>query len=235
MRTLFLVTARAGSKGVPGKNMKEIGGISLIAWKVREAMQAMGDLDVISISTDSKDMAKHAISLGVDAPFIRPAELATDTAASADVVKHAINFYASTGLHFDRVVLLEPSAPFTRAEDIRTAKEMMNLKNAHLVVGMKNVEPHSTFIAEIPEDNFVTPIVLKMERVGRNLRRQDLNPEWTMNGALYVFDVEMFLRTGSIYGGSRNYGLLMDRWHSIEIDNEDDFKLAEFAFSQGYV
>ena len=77
--------------------------------------------------------------------------------------------------------------------------------------------------------------MVKMGRVGRNLRRQDLKPEWTMNGALYVFDTEMFLKTGSIYGGARNYGLLMDKWHSIEIDSMDDLEMAEYAFLKGYV
>jgi CMP-N-acetylneuraminic acid synthetase len=112
---------------------------------------------------------------------------------------------------------------------------MKQAKDAHLIVGMKHTEPHTTFVAEQPDDDFVTPIMVKMDRVGRNLRRQDLKQEWTMNGALYVFDTEMFKKTGSIYGGARNYGLLMDRWRSIEIDAMHDLEMAEYAHSKGYV
>jgi len=232
MPTLFLIVARAGSKGVPGKNLKKLAGVSLIGWKARAAAAVMNLHDRLIISTEDDAIASEARQWAVSVPFKRPDELATDTASTSDVIKHAL---AKTPGGWDAVVLLEPSAPFTRSEDITSALTMMRVRNAHLVVGMKHVEPHSTFVAEQPDDDCVTPIMVRMDRVGRNLRRQDLRQEWTMNGALYVFDPKMFMKTGSIYGGARNYGLLMDRWHSIEIDSMHDLEMAEYAVSKGHV
>lgn len=232
MSNLFLITARAGSKGVPNKNLRPISGLSLIGWKARAAKAAMKPGDRLIISTESYAIQGDAKFFNVEIPFTRPVELATDTASSASVIKHALE---NIDGEYKTVVLLEPSSPFTRGSDIIAALTIKEAKNAHLVVGMKHVEPHTTFIAEQPDDDCVTPIMVKMGRVGRNLRRQDLKPEWTMNGALYVFDTEMFLKTGSIYGGARNYGLLMDKWHSIEIDSMDDLEMAEYAFLKGYV
>ena len=232
MSVLYLITARGGSKGVPGKNLRKIGGHSLIAWKAHAAKQVISDEDRLVISTDCPIIKMEARVNQVEVPFTRPAELATDTASSADVIKHAL---ASLDTQHDTVVLLEPSAPFTTPDHLVTALVMKQSKNAHLIVGMKHVEPHSTFVAEQPDDDFVTPIIVKMDRVGRNLRRQDLRQEWTMNGALYVFDTAMFKKTGSIYGGARNYGLLMDRWHSIEIDSMHDLEMAEYAYDWEYV
>jgi N-acylneuraminate cytidylyltransferase/CMP-N,N'-diacetyllegionaminic acid synthase len=232
MSILYLITARGGSKGVPGKNLRRIGGLTLVGWKAETAKQVITSEDRLIISTDSEGIAREAKAHQVEVPFMRPPELATDTASSADVIRHALD---SLHQKFDTVVLLEPSAPFTTPEHFITALTMKEAKNAHLVVGMKHTEPHTTFIAEKPEDDFVTPIMVKMDRVGRNLRRQDLKPEWTMAGNLYVFDTAMFMKTGSIYGGARNYGLLTERWHSIEIDSMYDLEMAEYAFMKGYV
>ena len=232
MSVLYLITARGGSKGVPGKNLRKIGGMSLVAWKANAAKQVITGDDRLVISTECPEIQKEARRNNVEVPFTRPAELATDTASSADVIRHALG---ALNTHHDTVVLLEPSAPFTTPEHFVTALTMKEAKNAHLIVGMKHTEPHTTFIGEQPNDDFVTPIIVKMDRVGRNLRRQDLRQEWTMNGALYVFDTDMFMETGSIYGGARNYGLLMDRWNSIEIDTLHDLEMAEYAHGKGYV
>tara|TARA_R110000868_G_scaffold234535_2_gene488209 strand:- start:825 stop:1529 length:705 start_codon:yes stop_codon:yes gene_type:complete len=232
MSILYLITARGGSKGVPGKNLRKIGGMSLIAWKANAAKQVITGDDRLIISTECPAIQKEAKLNHVEVPFTRPAELATDTASSADVIKHAL---ATLGTYYDTVVLLEPSAPFTTPDHLVTALTMKQAKDAHLIVGMKHTEPHTTFVAEQPDDDFVTPIMVKMDRVGRNLRRQDLRQEWTMNGALYVFDTEMFKMTGSIYGGARNYGILFDRWHGIEIDSPYDLEMAEYAYEKGYV
>lgn len=231
MSILYLITARGGSKGVPGKNLRKIGGLSLIGWKAETAKQVITNDDLLIISTECPDIAAEAVKHGVAVPFVRPAELATDTASSADVIAHALSQFPG----FETVVLLEPSAPFTIPESYVTALTMKQAKNAHLIVGMKHTEPHTTFIAEQPDDDFVTPIIIKMNRVGKNLRRQDLKPEWTFAGNLYVFDAAMFANTKSIYGGARNYGLLSDRWSSIEIDSMHDLEMANYAFDHGHV
>lgn len=226
---LWLVTARGGSRGVPGKNLKKIGDRSLIEWKVRAA-QAADPAAVVVCSSDSKEILSEALRCGVMGVIERPAELASDTATSAAVVKHALE---SLPEKFEQVVLLEPSAPFTTGHDYRRALRMMEFYQADLVVGMKETAPHTSFIGDMRDDMSVTPIVNQFQRHAR--RRQDYAPQWTMNGSCYVFRTDMFMNTGDIYGGSRCFGLLMDKWHSIEIDTPEDLEMAEYAYSKGYV
>lgn len=239
MSVLFLITARGGSRGVPGKNMRKIGGMSLIGWKASAARVIMtefcNDARII-ISTDDVAMQTEAMAYGVEVPFTRPAELATDESSSADVIMHAIEWVESNWKRsFTDIMLLEPSSPFATPEHYHRALVMSAINDAHLVAGMRRTEPNTAFIGTQRPDNFITPIIVNMERAGHNLRRQDLQPEWTMNGGLYLFEWEMFKRTKNVYGGARNYGLLMDDWHSIEIDSPRDLELAEYAFNSGHV
>lgn len=238
MSTLFLITARKGSKGVPGKNMREIGGLSLIGWKARVAYPVARDLcseAAFLISTDCPEMAREAGRFGFVAPFLRPAELATDEATSADVIKHAMEWVKTTwGRRFSNIMLLEPSSPFANYDDMAKAIMMMERKGADLVCGMKEVSPSRVFVSEIDKYQSITPIVFRMQQHSKSARQQ-LPKEWTMNGALYLFSWEMFERTGDVYGGSKNYGLLMPFWRSIEIDHMHDFEMAQYAHAAGHV
>lgn len=239
MSTLFLITARAGSRGVPGKNLKKIGGLSLIGWKACAAHVIMReychDARMI-ISTDDDDMACEAKRHGVEVPFQRPKELATDDASSADVITHAMEWIKSNwNRTYTDIMLLEPSSPFAQPEHFHEALVMSAKHDAHLVAGMRRVEPNSVFVGTQRPDKFITPIIVQMQRAGHHLRRQDLQPEWTMNGALYLFAWDTFERTHDVYGGSRNYGLLMDKWHSVEIDSPDDLEIASYAYEAGHI
>ena len=246
MSVLFLMVGRGGSKGVPGKNLKKIGGLSLIGWKARAAHAVMAELERgenncrLVISTDCPEIQEEARRHGVEVPFTRPPELATDNAPSSLVIQHALQ---TLGQEYTTVCLLEPSAPFATHNHILDAFYMYCTKEAHLVVGMKHTEPHSSFIGEELEDKFITPIVIKMNNYGQDTRRQARKQEWTMNGALYIFSSALFWDdvfiyphdTRSIYNGARNYGYLMDHWHSIEIDSPRDLEMAEYAVANGYV
>lgn len=243
-RVLFLMVARGGSKGVPGKNLRKLGGISLIGWKAAAAHAVMHELSRnececrLVISTDSQEIADEARACGVEVPFMRPAELATDEARSIDVITHALSVLGE----FDTVVLLEPSAPFTSAKQYLEAYRQYCLRGAHLVVGMKITEPHSSFIGEQYPDDRINHIIVKMNKYSADTRRQARAPEYTMNGSLYIFRAEVvtdekFMWTGtrSIYNGPLSYGYLMDRWSGIEIDTPHDLEMAEYAVAKGYV
>lgn len=230
MKTLWLVVARGGSKGVPGKNLKQIGGRSLVQWKI-DAARAAGATDIVC-SSDSTAILDEAHRCGAF-QIQRPADLATDTASSADVIKHALYELRENHFTFDQVVLLEPSAPYTTADHYRRALQMMDFHDADLVVGMKQTHIHTSFVGDVRDDLSVTPIILQFQRHAR--RRQDYPKQWTANGACYVFKTEMFLRTGDIYGGHRSVGMLMDEYHSVEIDTPHDLELAEFYYERGYV
>lgn len=255
MTTLFLITARGGSKGVPGKNLRQLGGLSLIAWKARAAQFARRVIangeypdSRLVISTDSPEIANEARKHGVEVPFMRPAELATDTAQSADVIRHAL---ANLGQKFNSVFLLEPSAPFATGPDLMDAYRKFCVNEADLVVGMKETDVHTSYVCERRAGDDITNIIMRMKSYDPDTRRQTRAMEWTMNGALYIFNPQVLEDGGDIYSmrgsippdetgfirvpRSRSIGHLMDRWHSIEIDTPHDLEMAEYAVAKGYV
>ena len=232
---LFLIVARGGSKGLPGKNLKRIAGLSLVGYKARAARGFEPNARLM-ISTDSADIQAEARQHGVEVPFTRPAALATDTATSASVVAHAMQWIEDNERRaYDAVMLLEPSSPFATPAHFRDAVALYQAWAADLVVGMRAMEPHSTFVGPQPENGSIAPIVEKMNRTSGQ-RRQDQGPEWTMNGALYLFRWSAFKETGKIYSTpDKCYGVLMDRYHSLEIESAEDLTLATFYAEKGYI
>lgn len=229
MSVVYLLVGRGGSRGVPGKNLKRIGGASLIDWKISSA-RAADENAYIVCSSDSAEIRDEAKRCGANDVIVRPAELATDTATTADVVKHAMG---CIGDEWDAVMLLEPSAPFTSPDEYAEAIRMFSERDAELVVGMKESTPHTAFIGDVRDDESVTPIVVQFQRMAR--RRQDYGRQWTMSGGLYLFSREMFMATGDIYGGSRNYGLMQTRYTGLEIDTPEDLELAKWYFARDKV
>lgn len=232
---LYLITARGGSKGVPGKNKRRIGPHSLIGYK---AIAARGSnyCSRLVISTDDPALRDEAAKYGVEAPFLRPGELATDTATSDDVVLHAMNHFESEeGRAYDAIMLLEPASPFARASDLDAAVELFVAQSANLVVGLKPVEVNSVFVGPLREDGRADQIIGKFAARG-DLRRQAFAQEYTMNGSLYLISWNHMRRTGRIYGDPKNtYGHVMDRFYSAEIDTPYDLRLAELFVDNGDV
>jgi CMP-N,N'-diacetyllegionaminic acid synthase len=234
MNTLFLITARGQSKGVPRKNLKKIGGISLVGFKAISALRSKYCTRLI-LSSDDGEIQADGLSYGAEVPFTRPAELATDTASSADVIRHAMDWIeANTEERYDAIMLLEPSAPFARYIDFDSAVEMMIERDAKAVIGMREMEVNSVFVGELDEQRRMTTIIDQMKT--RHLRRQDVKPEYTMNAALYLFKWDLFKEHHSVYADrDHTYGYVMDRYHSVEIDVPIDFHWAEFLVDKGYV
>jgi N-acylneuraminate cytidylyltransferase/CMP-N,N'-diacetyllegionaminic acid synthase len=232
---LFLITARGGSKGVPGKNLRELGGISLVGFKALSARKSKHCSRLI-ISTDSLAIQEDARRYGVEVPFTRPAALATDTAASVDVVAHAMDWIENHDHErYEAVMLLEPASPFARASDYDSAIEMMIERKANAVVGMRPVEVHSVFVGPLDEEGRLSAIIDKM-RAWQTARRQDLPSEYTMNAALYLFRWDYFKEHRSIYHDREStYGYVMEPHYSIEIDTLFDLHRAEFMVERGYV
>jgi CMP-N,N'-diacetyllegionaminic acid synthase len=237
MKILYLITARAGSKGVPGKNLKRIGGISLVGFKAISARRSRHCSRLI-ISTDSPEIQAEARAHGAEVPFLRPAELASDTAKSGPVIAHAMEWIEQEGRErFDAVMLLEPSSPFARAADYDAAVEMMERNDAQAVVGVRPSEVSSTVIGPLDPDGRLTAILDKMHAArAQTGSRQTLGREYTMNGALYLFRWDYFKRHQWIYHDRDGvYGYAMDPLHSIEIDEPIDLLWAEFLVAHGHV
>jgi len=231
-RVLFLITARGGSKGLPGKNLMTLGPLSLIGWKAATALRSRHCARLI-ISTDSPALMEEAVRCGAEAPFLRPPELATDTAGSAEVVAHAVEWLAETeGAAYDAVMLLQPTNPFATAADYDAAVAIMVRRQAHLVLGLRQAPSVSG-----PLDALGRPLeVVRRVLESGATRRQDARTQYTPNGSLYLMDWAWFRRERRIYADpERTFGYVMDDLKSVDIDTEADFRYAEYLVERGYV
>lgn len=190
----------------------------------------------LMISTDSPEIQKVAREFDVEVPFTRPAELASDTASSVDVVAHAMEWIESEGNEkYDAVMLLEPSSPFTRSEDYDNAIEMMQDRDANLVVGMREVPINSVYVGPFAEQERITQIIDQLQKKPSS-QRQDSEQEYTMNGGFYLFKWDFFKEHRAIYKDrDKSFGYVMDRHYSVEIDELVDLHWCEFLVSNGYV
>lgn len=233
LEILFLLVGRGGSKGLPGKNLREIGGVSLVGYKARSALRSRYCSRLI-VSSDSLEIQAEARRHGAEVLFDRPTELATDTASSNDVVLHAMDWIErNERRRYDAVMLLEPSSPFARPDHFDEAVNLFVTRNADLVVGMRETEVSSVFVGPLGKDGSIAPIVDKMLSTAA-LRRQDQPAEVTMNGALYLIRWDAMRKYRKIYADPfASYGILMDRLHSIEIETAADLAYASYVIEHG--
>lgn len=223
MNILGIVPARAGSKRLPGKNMRLLGGRPLTAWTFEAARQS-GALTRICLSTDDEPLRELARRHGVDAPFLRPTELASDSAGSIDVVLHALAHYAAGGERFDAVVLLQPTSPFRTADTIRRAVELFRgTAGERDYIGVSRAEPPPEWTLR-ERDGWLEPVV---SWDAFTQRSQDLQPSWRVNGCLYVNAVERLQRLRRFIH-DRCAPLPIDSAHeALDIDTQADWDQAE--------
>lgn len=222
MRNLAVIPARSGSKGIKDKNIKMLSGKPLLAYTIEAAKQS-GLFDEIFVSTDSEKYAKIAQEWGASVPFLREDQLSTDTASSWDVVKNAIIRFWDMGKEFDTVALLQPTSPLRTADDIIAGYNMMKEKEANIIVAVCEVD-HSPLWANIlPKDlsftNFINQDIV-------NMPRQNLPIYYRINGALYIAKTKYLMSTDNIYA-DKSYAFIMSKEHSVDIDDEMDFVIAE--------
>ena len=232
---LFLIAARGGSKGLPGKNLKTVNGLSLLGYKARAA-QRCSSCSRLILSTDSNDIAEEGLALGVEVPFTRPSDLASDVATSDSVVAHSMDWIEENEKRtYSAIMLLEPSSPFATAAHFDQAIALYTQSNASLVVGLRKLDTYTALTGDLAADGSIAPIVKSMHGAN-SLRRQDLKTQVTMNGAFYLINWEAFRKTGRIYGDPNEcYGLVMNRWHSLEIETQEDLDLAEYVATKGLI
>ncbi len=220
---LAVVTARAGSKRLPNKNILEIAGKPLIAWSI-EAGLGSGIVDKLVVSTDDQHIADIGKSYGGDVPFMRPDSLATDTATSVDVVLHMINSLEESGQYYKYLLLLQPTSPLRTSRHIADAYKFLKKKNAKAVISVCEVEHPVEWINTLPDDcsmdNFLGEEVT-------NKRSQDFPIRYRLNGAIYIIDIETFKSTRSFIPAEGAYAFLMDLDSSVDIDTMNDFRFAE--------
>lgn len=222
---LGLIPARGGSKTIPRKNLRPLGGRPLIAWTF-QAARGSARLTRIICSTDDAEIAALARQAGVEVPFLRPAELAQDDTPTLPVVQHAVRAVEQAGYRADVVVLLQPTSPLRRAAHIDAAVDLLLSSGADAVVSVVEVPHHFNPVSLLRiEDGRLVPY-LPGEGV-RVLRRQDKPEVWARNGAaVYVTRREVLLDEESFFGRDCR-PLVMSREESVDIDDETDLAIAE--------
>jgi CMP-N,N'-diacetyllegionaminic acid synthase len=217
-RVLALIPARGGSKGLPRKNVLDVGGKPLIVWSV-EAGLASKRVDAVVVSTDDREIADVALGAGAEVPFMRPAELAADTSPSIDAVLHALDALAADGREFDMLALLEPTSPLRTAGDIDRAVELLIAHaDADAVVSVGEVHMEHPSIVKRIEGDRLTPYVPEALKA---TRRQDLDRAYFPYGVVYLSRVESLRATRSFYP-EKTMPMLIERWQNYEIDDVYD-------------
>lgn len=222
MKILYVIPARLGSKGLPGKNIKLLDGKPLISHSIISAQQSKYPGKII-VSTDDQKIMDVAKEYGAEIPFVRPLELATDSATSIDVLFHALSFYKEQGDDFDLIILLQPTSPLRLPEDIDCAIDLFLKKNAQAVVSVCENEHNPLWSNTIPGTGSMKDFI-KPEINGLN--RQQLPKFYRLNGAVYVSTIDAIIKNKSfIHEGTYSYEMPTAR--SVDIDLEIDFSLAE--------
>lgn len=218
-KILYVIPARGGSKGVLNKNIRNLNGKPLIYYSIEAAME-ISDKEDICVSTDSLEIKKVVEDYGLEVPFLRPSDIATDSATTEDVLLHAINFYKSTGVDYEYIVYLQPTSPLRKAVHIEAAIKLIET-NVELIVSVKETDANPYYV--LFEEN--EEGILKKTKEGVFTRRQDCPVVYELNGAIYIIKVDKLLEKGYQKLNMTKY--LMPKEASIDIDDIIDFKIAE--------
>lgn len=221
MKILVIIPARGGSKGIPHKNIKPLNGKPLIYYTIDEAREIVGD-DDICVSTDDPEIIKCVEDYGLKVPFVRPEELATDTAGTYEVLLHALSFYEKQGRRYDVVLLLQNTSPFRKAEQIREALELYT-PDVDMVVSVKECASNPYYCV-FEEDKNGYLHVCKGD--GNFFRRQDAPKVYEYNGAIYIMKAET-LKTTHMHKIQKRVKYVMDELSSFDLDTMTDWIIAE--------
>jgi CMP-N,N'-diacetyllegionaminic acid synthase len=223
-KVVAIIPARGGSKRLPGKNIRPLRGKPLIAWTIEAARQS-GVVDDAIVTTDDETIANIARKWGGRVPWMRPSELATDTASSMDVVSHAVDMLGSGRESFDFVVLLQPTSPFRTPATINHGIEISVHRGGKPLVAVSPAQSHPSWCFRVLAEGILSPIC---SAEGVTLRSQDLSPAYVINGSLYVSSVDYFRRAKTFLCQDTSALIIEDRKEALDIDDEWDWQLAEF-------
>jgi len=224
---LAIVTARSGSKRLPGKNVRDLCGKPLFVWSVLAGL-ACPQIARTIVSTDSAEYQRIAIEAGADCPWLRDPALAADSTSSADVVKEVLDRLGDEVKQYRGLILLQPTSPLRTVEDISGALDLFEARNAPAVVSVSETECPPAWMGQLPDDLRMDEFVPKQFR---GLRSQDLGAWHRLNGAIYVIGIEEFRREhGFMPRGTLGYEIPRER--SIDVDTAFDFNLAALLMAQ---
>lgn len=226
-----MIPARGGSKRIPGKNIRPLGGKPLIVWTIEFAKGIPAVCDIL-VSTDDPAIADVARQAGALVPWLRPAELATDTASSVDVCLHALDWYEDGNGKVDGLLLLAPTSPFRSRESALRGCELFGVHQRRPVLGISPAKSHPMWCFRIEGDT-MRPF---MDGEGLHVRSQDLPPAYVVDGGFYLIAPEDLRKRRSFYSEDPIPLIVDDADEAIDIDTERDWKVAEaIAKSRGRI
>ncbi|GFM38110.1 acylneuraminate cytidylyltransferase family protein [Desulfovibrio psychrotolerans] len=219
-RILGVIPARGGSKRLPGKNIRPLGGRPLIQHIIETCSRSRLLTDCI-VSTDSEAIRRAAMDAGAQAPFLRPDHLASDTANSQDVLRHALEFFAAQGNKYTHVVLMQPTSPLTRVETIDRCIERLLEDNRDMVFSADAVHVASRFMGTVdPQDTFLL-----------RYPAADSTPEYVPTGNVYAMTARHAIEAPSLFSGNLAV-VMVTREEAVDIDYEEDFVMAQIYFDK---
>lgn len=222
MRILALITARGGSKRLPGKNIRELGGKPLIVWSI-DVVKNIPEICDILVSTDEPAIASVCTATGAYVPWLRPAELATDTASSVDVALHALDWYEAEKGAVNGLLLLQPTSPFRTRMTVQRGIELFSKHGRQTVLGVSPTHAHPMWTLKMDGD-YLVPFMCEH---GFGTRSQDLPPVYVVNGSFYLISPTE-LRSCHSFVGPKTVPLIIEsQQEALDIDTPWDFKMAE--------
>ena len=230
MKILGLIPARGGSKGIPNKNRKELGGKPLLQYTIEAALGATL-LDAVVFSSEDTVLRDLAQNMGASVPFNRPEALATDAAGSLEVVQHALEELGNNGQNFDAVCLLQVTTPFRSSEDIDAAISKFKSEGSDSLISVQKVphqfNPHWVFEASGGKLKIATgeDHIIK--------RRQELPGAFIRDGAIYITKTEVLQKQNSFFGTTISH-IELDAKRLVNIDTEEDWEKAELIYKKLY-
>ncbi len=229
MKTLVIIPARGGSKGIPGKNIKKLGGKPLLHYSLETARQVTQD-EHICLTTDDVSILHVAEEVGYSAPFIRPAFLAGDQTPMYDVLIHAVNHYEALGTYYDAILLLQPTSPFRSAVDLSVMIDQYQSMEGSLdmlvSVGASKLSPYFNLFEENEGG------LLRKMSTTTTYTRQQCPPVYFFNGSVYIINAES-LKRQRIDQFSRIRKYCMEGIYNIDVDTELDWLLCEKVLDNG--
>lgn len=217
---MAIIPARGGSKGLPGKNIKLLSGKPLIGWTIEQARKSRY-VDEIFVSTDSTEIARVSEEFGVKVPHLRPDYLASDGASSMDVISHVISHYEANGSYFDFIILLEPTSPLRKENDIDLAIGFLHEdETADGIISLGEVHmEHPSIVKKIDSSGRIVPYIENVKKISQ---RQQAEKSYFPYGVIYMIRTEVFNREKSLYTNNI-IPYFIERWQNYEVDDIYDF------------
>lgn len=223
-KIIAIIPARGGSKGLPRKNIKPLLGKPLVAWTIEQAKNSKY-VNKVVVSTEGKEIAEISRGYGAEVPFLRPEELARDDSPTLDTIMHAIDWFEKRGESFDIVVLLEPTSPLRKKDDLDNAIELFikNIDKADSLVSVGEVYLENPYIMKRVENGYVKPFIEIDENI---YQRQQLPKVYFPYGVVYLSKTDTLKKYKTFYQ-EKTIPYFIERWQNYEIDDIYDFICVE--------